>query len=128
MKNNHQPHDYLPVVVVIIFILLVITGVFAVSFFSPYETKLSEPIPTLVDIQQEGLIEVPFDYVITSINPELITLTGENGELVLPNDQSVVTVSSLTQSNQSYLLTSLIIGQSVNLKFIPGKSAEILVK
>ena len=128
MKSNHQPHDYLPVVAVVIFVLLVITGILTVSFFFPNLINPSTPTPTPLIVQQGTLIEVPFDYVITSINPDLITLTGDNGEFVLPNDDLIVTVTSLNPANQTYLLSSLIVGQSVNLKFIPGKSAEILVK
>jgi hypothetical protein len=127
MNNNHKPHDYLPVVIIFIFSLLVIS-IFLVTSFNPFQQGSNSnqttpiPLPTI-----NPIVEVPFEYVITGITESLITLTGQNGDLILPFDDSIVKVKSQTTSSE-FNLSNLIVGQSVNLSFIPGQSAELLVK
>ncbi|PIS22180.1 hypothetical protein COT50_03350 [candidate division WWE3 bacterium CG08_land_8_20_14_0_20_41_10] len=74
------------------------------------------------------LVKVDFSYKVKSITAETIVLAGKNGDFTLPNDAvNVKAYKGLTKDSPTMPLTSLKVGDSLNMEFVPGKSATLFV-
>ena len=72
--------------------------------------------------------KVDFAYTVKSITPEQIVLNGQNGDFTLPNDPSIVTVyKGPTKESPKMELSQLKVGDTLNMEFIPGKSATLFL-
>jgi len=73
-----------------------------------------------------GPIVVPFDYTITSVTDDTILMNGEKGEMILPNDPSVVTVFFRENGVDTPTTFSEVKAEmKANLVIDPGKSATL---
>ena len=71
-------------------------------------------------------IVVPFDYTITSVVDDTILMNGEKGEMMLPNDPSVVTVFFRENGvDTPTTLSEVKAEMKANLVLDPGKSATL---
>jgi len=71
-------------------------------------------------------IVVPFDYTITSVADDTILMNGEKGEMMLPNDPSVVTVFFRENGvDTPTTLSEVKAEMKANLVLDPGKSATL---
>ena len=82
---------------------------------------------TIVSKQNE-VHKVDFAYKVKSITGEMIVLNGQNGDFTLPNDPSAITVyKGPTKESPKMELSQLKVGDTVNMEFVPGKSATLFV-
>ena len=73
----------------------------------------------------EERVTVPFDYEVTEVSETTIILSGDKGELQLPNDSTVVTLYAADKSALN--LSDLQAGMRINLEMVPGESAWLYI-
>lgn len=105
-----------------VLLLLVIIGVVLMTRGG------SEPTTTDTPEGQGQVVEVPFDYTVSTIDQSNIVITGENGDLTLPNDPNIITVYMGDKTNaEPATIADLQIGQKIQLVMVPGQSASVYI-
>lgn len=84
-------------------------------------------IPATPTLPKEPVL-VGFEYTVVRVNDVEIVLNGQEGELILPNDPTIVTVYLGFPSTQSMEISLLKVGDKAKVALIPGKAAEIYVQ
>jgi len=117
--------------------LLVVVPVVIVSALAVFFYALSTGvvnIPSLnlklfgTSANQDKVVKVSFSYKVKSIASDELVLTGNRGDFTLPYDSLRVTVYKGTSIKSPKMeLNQLKVGDTVNMEFIPGKSATLFV-
>ncbi len=101
-------------------LIIIIIGGIGIYLFSNNQT--TTPLATVTPTTYL----IPFQYRIKSIDSNNIILTGDTGEMTLPNDSTVIVVYSVNQ--ELLALNQLQVDQKLNLDLIPGQKATIYLQ
>jgi len=130
IKDNNNTKGFVGLVVLLVVVLLVLAGVMYAtrSGLLKLNSKDATVNNNIVVPEQDKVYKVDFAYTVKSITPEQIVLNGQNGDFTLPNDPSIVTVyKGPTKESPKMELSQLKVGDTLNMEFIPGKSATLFV-
>ena len=95
---------------------------------SPKESSNMSYANSYIINMPDGNKRITYSYTVKSISNDLIILTGERGDMNLPNDVSVVQLFNGPEKDFPKLeLSVLKTGDTVNLEFKPGKSAYLFL-
>lgn len=117
--------------------LLVVVPVVIVSALAVFFYALSTGVVNIPSLNlklfgtladQDKVVKVSFSYKVKSIASDELVLTGNRGDFTLPYDSLRVTVYKGTSIKSPKMeLNQLKVGDTVNMEFIPGKSATLFV-
>ena len=119
--------------VLVTLLVVGIIGTFVMIYLSDSTSQegsntTATTIPTNTNNQEykpEERVTVPFDYEVTEVSETTIILSGDKGELQLPNDSTVVTLYAADKSALN--LSDLQAGMRINLEMVPGESAWLYI-
>lgn len=117
--------------------LLVVVPVVIVSALAVFFYALSTGVVNIPSLNlklfgtladQDKVVKVSFSYKVKSIASDELVLTGNRGDFTLPYDSLRVTVyKGASIKSPKMELNQLKVGDTVNMEFIPGKSATLFV-
>lgn len=116
-------------------ILLLLTAMIAVGYMV-YQSNflfkdkpfITSDLPKYRSEDPNTPVKVDFEYTVNQITDKQIVLSGDKGEFILPNDSSLVSVyQGSTIDSPTIPLESLTVGATLNLEFIPNKSAKLFI-
>ena len=89
-------------------------------------TQVADQLPQPT-VSSEPIV-VDFEYTVQDISEETITLVGQNGEFLLPNDENQVELYNGASIDAPKIpLSELTTGATLNLEFIPGQLARLFL-
>ncbi len=124
---------YAGVAVVVVVLLLLAVGLYYVvssGMLGGPPEGVKQPVAgtPIVGSPETQVVKPDFAYTVKSIDATTIVLEGLNGEFILPTDaMSVKAYAGLTKDAPAMALTDLKVGDSLNMEFIPGQSADLFV-
>ena len=128
-SNTNNTKGFAGIVMLLVVVVLVVAGVMYAT-----KTGLIKLNPKDVNYgsttvsKQNAVHKVDFAYKVKSITNEMIVLSGQKGDFTLPNDPSVVIIhKGSTKESPKMELSKLKVGDTLNMEFIPGKSATLFV-
>ena len=124
---------YTGVAVVVVVLLLLAVGLYYVvssGMLGGTPGGVKQPVvgTPVAGSMEPQVVKPDFAYKVKSIDATTVVLEGSNGEFILPADvMSVKVYAGLTKESPAMALTDLKVGDSLNMEFIPGKSADLFV-
>ena len=113
--------------------IIVIFLIFAIGVFLVFQKRTAPSLPE-PSIAPTGAVTPedvppPFIRTVKSVDPSLITVTGEEGDMVLPQDPKIVLVSRKTKSGTvDASLSDVAVGDTVEVTVIvPGEKVLLLL-
>ena len=127
-RNNSSKGSAVLLLVVLVVVALAGAGFYLMKT-NPSLFKLT-PGPAVINtpVDTNQTVVVNFTYKVKSITKDEIVISGDKGDFKLPNDASKVTIyKGPTTSSPVGSITDLKVGSSVNMEFVPGKSASLFL-
>lgn len=89
-------------------------------------TQVTDQLPQPT-VSSEPIV-VDFEYTVQDISEETIILIGQNGEFLLPNDETQVELYNGASIDAPKIpLSELTTSATLNLEFIPGQLARLFL-
>lgn len=104
--------------------LIIATLAVVILVFFPYKGKS----PKIVKAPPAKPYTTPFNYMIEQISNAQIILNGQQGRMIIPYDENIVTIfRGLPPNDIKANLSIISVGQLVKLITIPGQSAKVYI-
>ncbi|MDO8496956.1 MAG: hypothetical protein Q7S61_00235 [bacterium] len=93
---------------------------------APINTAQTPP-PILTITPTPTVFVVPFDYEIKSVSPTLIVMTGQKGDLQVPQNPIVKIFKGAPPSTEEISFTDVKVGQKARVEVIPKQKVWIYI-